>query len=185
MLANTPDTRIATFGRSSGLLHAIFGGLFIGAACVGVVMATLMLRHPDLETIVLIALGFAGSCALGAAFLNAWRSPALVVRPGVVTIQTLFGTRDIPVRPGQPVGEYLASSMEGGTISGTVEDNKFVHFYVRDGNGELVELVALHRATPVLVPIRQALVEIAGLRIDRLKPVHGWMRSRPDVSHWK
>jgi len=149
------------------------------------VMAALMLRHPDLKTILLIALGFFGSCLLGLAMINIWRNPMLTVRPGVVTVPTLFGTREIRVRPGQPVGEYLASSARDNRGGGSIEGNKFVHFFLRDDRGRLVELLAMHREAPDLPPIRRAFVEIAGLRLDPLKPVARWASSRPDVSHWE
>lgn len=176
--------RSAEFRKPDGALAAAVGGLIIAAACVGVVMSALMLRSPDLTTIILIALGFAGACALGVAFINTWRRPMLAVRPDAVTVPTIFGVRDIPVRTGQPIGEFLASSVHSGGRGGTIEDNKFVHFYLKDADGALVELVALHRAAPMLAKMRRAFEEIAGLRIDQLDPVTKRGRSRPDVSHW-
>lgn len=177
--------RIAVFEKPAGILAAAVGFLIIAAACIGLVMSVLMLRRPDMMTSGLIAAGFAGSCLLGAAFINTWRIPMLVIRPESVAIPALFGTRTIPVKPGQPVGELLASSVYSDRRGGMIEDNKFVHFYLLDGNGALVELVALHRAAPELEPMRRAFVEIAGLRIDRLKPVVKHGGSRPDVTHWQ
>ena len=176
----------AVFKRPDGLLVAGMGLLLILAACVGVVMAALMARGFDLKTIVLIGLGFSGICALGAGFINAWRTPMLTIRPDAFVVPTFFGARTIAVGPDQPLGEFLASSDRGSSNRpGTIEDNKFVHFYTLDARGALVELAALHRAAPMIAKIRRAFQDVAGLEPETLKADPNVRRARPDVAHWK
>ena len=134
----------------------------------------------------MIGLGFSGTCALGAGFINAWRTPLLTIRPDAFVVPTFFGARAIPIGPGQPLGEFLASSSHGSSNRpGTIEGNKFVHFYTLDAHGALVELAALHRDTPMIAEIRRAFQDVAGLKPETLKadPKARW--SRPDVAHWK
>lgn len=139
----------AEFKRPDGVLVAGMGLLIIVAACAGVIMAVLLGSSFDLKTITLIALGFVGACALGAGFINAWRTPMLTIGPDALIVPTFFGAREIPIRTGHPVGEFLASPKTGGgSRGGTIESNKFVHFYTLDAGGALIELAALHRAAP-------------------------------------
>lgn len=180
-----PAERIAAFKRSDGPLLAVMGGLMIGAAAIGVVMAVFLLRHPDMKTVLQIALGFAGAFALGVAIINAWRNPLLVARPDGITILTFFGTGDIPVRPGRPVGEYLATPAGTGPRGDGIEGNRFVHFCLQDRGGNLVRLLALHREAPDLPRVRCAFEEIAGLRLEQLKMIARGANSRPDVAHWR
>ncbi len=141
--------------------------------------------HPaPYRNLPLVVLGFIGIGALGYGFINAWRSPLLTVRPDRLTIPTFFGARDIPVKPGHPVGEYLASSHRGGnSIAGTIEERKFVHLYTLDANGSLTELIAMHRAARQIPYIRHALQDIAGLRIETLGVDP--KTKGPDISHWR
>jgi len=160
------------------------GVLIIAAACAGVGTLAVVARNYDLATIALIVLGFAGACALGAGFINAWRTPMLTIRPDALAIPTFFGKREIPIRPGHPLGEYLASSHRSSRRAGTIEGNKFVHFFTLDADGVLTELVALHRAAPEIAQIRRAFEAVAGLTVEPLK-VDAAKPSRPDVAHWR
>ena len=178
--------RKAVFKRPDGLLIAIMGILLIAAASAGVVMAALLMRGPDLKTIALIAAGFSGALALAAGFINAWRTPLLTIAPDRLTVPTFFGARDIPIAPGYPLGEFLASSDRGGSNRpGTPEGNKFVHFYTLDAQGALTELAALHRDAPMIAQIRRAFGEVAGLTVETLKADPRSRLARPDVAHWK
>lgn len=175
----------AEFARQDGVIVAGMGVLIILAACVGVVMLAFMARSYDLKTFGLVVAGFIGACALGYAFINTWRTPLLIVQPDVLTIPTFFGRREIPIKPGHPLGEYLASSVRSGkSIAGTIEERKFVHFFTLDSRGALTELVAMHRAAQQIPYIRQALRDIAGLKIETLK-VDPKKPGKPDVSHWR
>ena len=175
--------QIAEFKRQDGAIVAGMGVLIIVAACGGVIFLLFAARSYDLKTTGLVILGFIGACALGYAFINVWRRPMLTVRPDRLTIPTFFGVRDIPIRPDHPLGEYLASSVRGGnSIAGTIEERKFVHFYTLDARGSLTELVAMHRAAQQIPYIRQALQDVAGLKIETLKA--NPKSKGPDVSHW-
>lgn len=176
----------AEFKRPDGVVIAAMGILIIAAAIAGVVMAALLARSFDLKTIALIGIGFLGASALGAGFINAWRTPMLTVRPDALKVPTFFGAREIPIREGHPIGEFLAVS-DRGSVSrpGTVEANKFVHFYTLDGEGALTELAALHRAAPMIGQIRRAFAEVAGLKLETLQADPKSKRARPDVAHWK
>ncbi|WP_131802279.1 hypothetical protein [Yoonia tamlensis] len=170
------------FKRSDGLVLAGLGVVFIAAACVGVVMLAFMARIYDAKTIILTALGFLGACALGVGFINAWRTPMLTISASAIVKPTFFGRKEIAIRKNHPLGEYLASSVHGSRRTGTIEGNKFVHFYTLDA-GVLTELVSMHRDAPVLVDIRRAFRDVAGLTIETLK-VDANKPSRPDVAHW-
>lgn len=154
------------------------------AACAGVIMVGLQARSVDLKTVVLMVLGFAGACTLGAAFINAWRTPMLTIRPDAVIVPTFLGQRTIPMKSGHPLGEFLASSNRGSTQGGTIEDNKYVHFYTLDADGALTELVAMHRAAPEIPQIRRAFQEVAGKKPETLKADPKTKKARPDVAHW-
>lgn len=182
--AKATFVQMAEFKRQDGVIVAIMGVLIILAACAGVVVVLITARSYDLKTAGLVILGFIGACGLGYAFINAWRTPILTVRPDRLTIPTFFGVRDIPITPGHPMGEYLASSTRGSnSIAGTIEDQKFVHFFTLDAKGSLTEVVAMHRAAPQIPFIRRAFQEVAGLKIETLKPDR--TAKKPDVSHWR
>ncbi|MCB9897994.1 MAG: hypothetical protein H6825_08325 [Planctomycetes bacterium] len=173
------------FKRPEGILLAVMGVLFILAACAGVVMAVLIGQDFDVETVTLIVLGFLGACALGVGFIHAWRTPMLTIQPDALTVPTFFGAREIPIGPGHPVGEFLASSDKVSHRSGTIESNKFVFFYTLDARGTLTELVSMHRAAPAVAQIRRALEQVAGLRVEVLEADPNSRKARPDVAHWK
>lgn len=173
------------FKRSDGPLLAVMGVLMIGAAFIGLGMAIFMIRDADLKTNLLILLGFGGACALGYAFLNAWREPMLTIRPDALVIPTFFGTRSIPVGPGHPLGEFLAVSHRTSRNTGTIEGNKFVHFFTLDGRGKLTELVALHRDAPEIPEIRRALQQVAGLTVETLRKDPTSRKVKPDIAHWR
>lgn len=173
----------AAFRRPDGALVAGMGVLIIATACAGVVTVVLVARSYDLVTVALIVLGFAGACALGAGFINSWRTPMLTIRPDALTIPTFFGQRKIPIEPNHPLGEYLASSHRSSRRTGTIDGNKFVHFFTLDADGVLTELVALHRAAPEIARIRRAFEDVAGLTVETLK-VDAAKPSRPDIAHW-
>lgn len=177
--------RQAVFKRPDGLLIAIMGLLLIAAASAGVVMAVLLMRGPDLKTIALIVVGFSGALALAFGFINAWRTPLLTIAPDRLTVPTFFGAREIPIGRGHPLGEFLASSDRGGSNRpGTLEGNKFVHFYTLDAHGTLTELAALHRDAPLIAPMRRAFRDVAGLTVETLKADPNARLTRPDVAHW-
>jgi len=159
------------------------GVCVIAAATVGFVMVAVIATSFDLKTAVLMVLGLLGAWALGAGFINGWRTPLLVVRPDALTIPTFFGARDIPISPSHPMGEYLASSRHS-SRNGTIEGNKFVHFFTLDAAGTLTQVAAMHRDAPMIADIRRALTDVAGLKIETLK-VNQKKKTRPDVSHWK
>lgn len=172
------------FKNPDGVLVAGMGVLIIAAACAGVVTVAVVVRSYDLATTALITLGFAGACALGVAFINVWRTPMLKIRPDALTIPTFFGQREISIKAGHPLGEYLASSHRSSRRTGAIESNKFVHFFTLDADDVLTELVALHRAAPVIAQIRSAFEDVAGLTVETLK-IDAANPSRPDVAHWR
>ncbi len=174
----------AEFKRPDGALIVGMGALIILAALAGVLFIAFAGRGIDLKTVALIILGFAGACALGAGFINAGRTPMLTIRPDAFTIPTFFGQRDIPIRPGQPLGEYLASSVKRTSRAGTIEGNKFVHFCTLDETGVLTELRSMHRDAPEIPEIRRAFQNVAGLTVETLSLDPKSRRSRPDVAHW-
>lgn len=176
--------REAVFKRPAGALVAIMGVLILLATAVGLVLVVATGAFFDLKTAVLVTLGVAGAGALGVAFINAWRTPMLTVRPDALIVPTVFGAREIRTGPGHPVGEFLAVSDRGSGRVGTIEANKFVHFYTLDGSGRLVELAAMHRDAPEIPAIRRALVEVGGLRVETLRADPKSRLSRPDVGHW-
>lgn len=171
------------FKRPDGVLAATFGALIIASACIGVIMVAVVARSYDLKTIALTVSGFVGACALGAGFINAWRTPMLTIRPEAITIPTFWGRREIVIQKDHPLGEYLASSQKSSRKTGTIEGNKFVHFYTLDA-GRLIELISMHRDAPTLADIRSAFHDVAGLSIETLK-VDTAKPTRPDVSHWE
>ncbi|MGY3436364.1 MULTISPECIES: hypothetical protein [unclassified Marinovum] len=176
--------RQVDFKRPDGALVAGMGVLIIAAACTGLVMALFMGKDFDLKTNALVLAGFAGACALGYAFLNTWRRPMLSIRPDRVVIPSFFGAKTIPISPGQPFGEFLATSYHGFDRPGTIEGNKFVHFYTLDARGELTKLMALHRDAPEIDTIRRAFLEVAGLKAETLKADKTSRKGKPDIAHW-
>lgn len=182
MSDSAPSPGIAAFRRPDGPAVIVVGALMMAAAFAGAVAAVLMLRHPDLKTITIISLGLFAVSGLGLAFIHAGRCPLLVVRPDAVIIPTLCGTRQIPVRAGQNLGEMLAHSARAGGNRSPGEGHKFVHFYLRDANGQPIELLALHRDAPDLIPIRRALAEIAGLKFKQLRAIKLHAQTKPDFS---
>ncbi len=177
--------RRAAFKRPDGPIIAVMGGLIIGAALVGVGMALVMMRDPDLQTVILLVLGTIGALSLGAGFLNAWRVPMLTIWPDRVMVPTFFGRREVMLKMGARVGEVLATPAHGGRRAGGIEGNKFVHFFVLDGSGEVVELLALHRAAPLVEDVRRAFQNIAGLKVDVLARDPKAPRPRPDPAQWR
>ena len=176
----------ADFRRPDGPLLAAMGVLIIAAACAGLGFALFAGAGFDLNTNLLVLAGFLGAVALGLAFLNAWRSPMLTVRPDALVLPTAFGTRTIPLSPGHPAGEFLGPSDRGGARRpGGPEANRFVHFYTLDAKGNLTELAALHHAAPEIPRIREALQQVAGLKIETLSPDPTSRRARPDTRHWR
>ena len=173
------------FKRPGGVLLAGMGAVIILAACAGAVMAVLAEQDFRLETLAPVALGLLGACALGVGFINAWRTPMLTIQPDSLTVPTFFGAREIPIKAGHPVGEFLASSDKSSNRAGTIESNKFVHFYTLDARGTLTELVSMHRAAPGVAEMRRAFEHVAGLEVEVLEADPNSMRSRPDVAHWK
>jgi hypothetical protein len=169
--------------RPDGILTAGLGVLIIAAAFVGVIMLAVLAQSYDPKTICLAALGFAGACALGAGFVNTWRTPMLTIRPGALIIPTFFGQREILIDTDHPLGEYLASSVHSNRRSGTIEGNKFIHFYTLDA-GVLVELLSMHREATEISNIRRAFQDVAGLSIEVLD-VDAAKPSRPDIAHWE
>jgi hypothetical protein len=139
----------------------------------------------DLVTLTLSAVGFVGACVVGGGFINAWRTPMLTIHARALSVPTFLGHRDIAIKPNHPVGEYLASSIRSNRKSGTIEGNKFVHFYTLDGDGVLTELVALHRDAPEIAGIRRAFGDIAGLTVETLKVDPNSSPQGPDIAHWK
>jgi len=185
MSGKESSVKQAEFENPGSILSAGIGFLIILAACAGVIMVAVTAQSFDVATFAMIVLGFAGACALGVAFINTWRRPMLTIRPDAFTVPTTFGTREIAIKAGHPVGEFLASSHRGNHRAGTIESNKFVHFYTLDAAGALVELVAMHRAAPEIAPIRRAFTDVAGLKVETLNADPKSKRSRPDVAHWK
>jgi len=183
MVENVAPVQVVEFKRPDGILLTYLGGVIISAAFLGLIVVAVLARSYDLKTVTLCVLGFAGACALGAGFINAWRTPMLTIRPNVLTKTTFFGQREISIHEGHPFGEYLASSVHSRRRGGTIEGNKFVHFYTLDA-GDLVELVAMHREATEISQIRRAFQDVAGLTIETLK-VDAKNPSRPDVAHWK
>lgn len=174
------------FKRPDGVLLAGMGILLIAAAFLGVIAVVFAGAARDPVTLVLLILGFIGVCALGYGFINAWRTPMLTVRPDALGVPTFFGSRTIPVAPGHPVGELLGSQDVGGLRKGAaLADNKFVHIYTLDRTGTLIELISLHRNTPILADIRHALQDVSGLTIETLAPDSRAKRLRPDIRHWE
>jgi len=167
-----------------GFLSAGIGFLIILAACAGLIMVVVTAQRFDLKTFAMIVVGFAGACALGGAFINTWRTPLLTIRPDAFTVPTMFGAREIAIKAGHPVGEFLASSHRGGNRGGTIESNKFVHFYTLDAAGALIELVSMHRAALEIPQIRRAFTEVAGLKVETLSADPNSRWSRPDIAHW-
>ena len=167
--AEAGSVALGEFRRPDGVLIAGMGLAIIGAALAGAGAALVLGRTLDLGTLALIGLGVAGAGALGAGFINAWRTPMLTIRPDTLTVPTVFGAREIPIAAGHPVGELVASAVQGSTRGGTIEANKFVHFYTLDAGGALTELVALHRAAPMIEEIRRGFREIAGLKVEALR----------------
>lgn len=170
------------------MVHLVMGGLFVLAAAGGLGalgVAFLAGERFDLKTIGLALAGAVGAVALGYGFIHSARVPLLTVRPDALVVPTFFGRREIEVGPGHPVGEFIASSKHGGGGAGTIEERKFSHFYTLDGAGRLVELVALHRAAPMIPEIRAALRDVAGLEVEELRRAPGTRQSRPDVAHWR
>jgi hypothetical protein len=184
MTDHTTPERRADFKRPDGPIIAAMGVLIFGAALVCAGMAVVMLRDPDLQTLIFLALGLVGALVLGAGFLNAWRVPLLTILPDRLVVPTFFGTREIKLGPGGRVGEMLATPAHGGRRTGAIEGNKFVHFFAMDGSGEVVELLALHRASPLVGEIRRAFAEVAGLKLQTLQRDPKARRPRPDVSQW-
>lgn len=174
----------AAFARPDGPIIAVMGCLIIGAALVGVGMAVVMMRDPDLQTLVLLALGTVGALLLGAGLLNAWRVPMLMIWADRVMLPTFFGRREVMLVPGGRVGEVLATPAHGGGRAGDIEGNKFVHFFALDAAGDVVELLALHRASPMVEAIRRAFEDIAGLKVDVLTRDPKAPRPRPDPAQW-
>ena len=185
MIGKVTTMKRAEFKRPDGVLIAGMGILIIVAACAAVIMAVSVTESFDLATIALIVLGFSGACALGIGLINTWRTPMLTVRPDVLTVPTFFVEREIPIKAGHPLGEYLASSIRNRRRLGTIEGNKFVHFYTLDSVGVLTELMCLHREAPEIAPVRRAFKDIAGLTIETLKVDPNSKPSGPDVEHWK
>lgn len=177
--------RKVEFKRPDGPVIAALGVLMIAAAFVGLGMAVFLMHDVDLKTNLLILLGFCGACALGYAFVNAWRVPLLTVRPDALVIPTFFGVRSIAIAPGHPLGEFLAVTHRSSRRTGTIEGNKFVHFYTLDGRGALTELVAMHRDAPQIPEIRRALQQVAGLRCEMLRKDPASRQVRPDIAHWR
>jgi hypothetical protein len=175
--------QVYEFKRPDGILIACLGVLIIAAAFVGVIMLAVLAQSYDLKTICLTALGFVGACALGTGFINTWRTPMLTIRPGALIIPTFFGQREILIDADHPLGEYLASSVHSNRRSGTIEGNKFTHFYTLDA-GVLVELLSMHREAIEIPNIRCAFQDVAGLSIETLK-VDTANPSLPDIAHWK
>lgn len=184
-MPTSAQPRIALFKRPDGPIVAMFGMVILVATWGGIVTAAVMMRRLDAGTVALMLLGLAGGTALAAGMINAWRVPMLVIRHDCFTIPTFFATRDIAIGPGQRVGELLASSHLSPDRAGSIEGNKFVHFYALDDLGKPVELLALHRDAPQIPHIRRALAEVAGLPIDSLHPVRTSGRVRPDLAHWQ
>ncbi|OWU86542.1 hypothetical protein ATO6_07070 [Oceanicola sp. 22II-s10i] len=174
-----------SFDRPDGILVAGVGILMIAAASVGIVALIVMSGGLDLKTYALALIGWTGACALGWAFVNAWRTPMLTVRPDALIVPSWFASRTIPIRPGHPIGELLAIPDFGGHRPGNAEGNKFAHIYTLDDAGKLTLLTALHRDAPALTMIRRALTETAGLRLERLEKDLNARRTLPEISHWK
>lgn len=177
--------QIATFKRPDGVIIAAMGGLVIVGALSGAAAAVVATRAPDLQTLAAVGFCVVAALMLGAGLLNAWRRPMLVIGADRLIVPTFFGAREIAFMDGHPVGELLASSVHTGNRLGDIESNKFVHFFTLDGKGDLVELVALHRASPLVPQIRRAFSDIAGLTVEVMVRDPKARRPRPDVSHWR
>lgn len=174
------------FKRPGGPAVAGMDVLCIGAAIVGLGMAVTMMRGVDLKTVVLIFLGFCGTCALGYACLNAWRVPLPTVRPDALVIPAFFGARRIPLGPGHPLGKFLAvSDQVRRRRTVTTDASTYVHFYTLDGRGALTKLVAMRRDAPQLPQVRRALRDVAGLRSETLRQDPASRKVKPDVAHWR
>jgi hypothetical protein len=174
----------AIFKRPDGGILLVMAALVFAAALAGLVLGVAMAWSGDFATSGLALAGCAGACALGAGLVNGWRTPMLEIKADALVIPTAFGKREIPIRKGHPLGEYLASSHRRTSSAGTIEGNKFVHFFTLDNAGQLTELVAMHREAPVIADIRRALRDITGLEIETLT-VDPNRPSRPDIAHWR
>ena len=185
MTAQTDAPRKAEFRHPAGLLNAVVGGLLGGGALVGAGVAVAVMPGLDARGVTVLALVLAVVLSVAVGLLNSWRQPLLVVAPDRLTIPTFFGRREIAVRPGQTIGELLATPAHGGRRSGSIEGNRFVHFFALDGAGQPVLLVALHRNAPMVAGIRRALQEIAGLRVTVMARDPKAPRPRPDVRQFR
>lgn len=173
------------FHRPGRWLVAVLGVLILLGALAAAGTAPFLMRDPDAKSLLLLGLGLCGAGVLAAGCWNAWRVPLLTVRPDLLVVPRFLGTREVALSPGHPVGELLASPDHGGNRPGSIEAGKFVFVFTLDGEGELVELLSLHRAAPMLADVRRALREIAGLEIEQLVRDPGARRPRPDVRHWR
>ena len=177
--------RTATFLHPARELSAGIGGLLIVAALAGAgfVIATASALEPA-RTVVQLAFALAVA-AIGWGLTNAWRTPLLVVEPGRILVPTFFAQREISVRPGHRAGELLASSPSSSHRAGPIEANKFVYFFALAPDGTVEQIVALHRAAPMIQNIRHALHKIAGLPIDHITRDPGARRPWPDAAAWR
>lgn len=172
------------FKAPGGAISAIMGGLIGLGSLGGAGFALAAMPGFDLRTTLIAAAGLIGGLALAFGFVNSARQPMLRVEPGRLTIPTFFGTREIAVAPGQKVGELLATPASGGNRSGSIEGNRFVHFFALDATGQPVLLLALHRATPLLDDIRRALQQVCGLRVEVVPRDRKARRPWPDMAQW-
>lgn len=161
------------------------GFAILAAALGGGVFAAVEMRNPEPKSVVLVVLGGLGALALAAGLLNAWRVPLLSIRADRLVVPTFFGRREIALRPGHRVGELLATPAHAGNRPGDLEANKFVHFFTLDGTGRVVELAALHRASPMVEQIRRAFAQLAGVQVEPLSRDPAARRPWPEVRHWR
>lgn len=171
------------FHRPDAILVAVMGGILIAGSLAGLIAALVIGKNFDYATSASILLCVAIVCAVGYGMINAWRHPLLTVTPEALIVPTFFGTRTIPITPGHPVGELLATPSRSRRPGGH-EANKFVHFFTLDARGKLVELLALHRDAPEIPQIRRALREVGGLSVETLSVDQRAGPARPDISHW-
>lgn len=161
------------------------GFAVFAAALAAAVVAAVEMQDPEPTSVVLLVLAVGGALALGAGLLNAWRVPLLSIRADRLVVPTFFGRREIALRPGHRVGELLATPAHAGNRPGELEANKFVHFFTLDGAGRVVELAAVHRASPMVEQIRRAFAQLAGVQVEPLSRDPAVRRPWPAVGHWR
>ncbi|MBI1417364.1 MAG: hypothetical protein GC146_09090 [Limimaricola sp.] len=184
MTQDPGPTRSPEFILPGKVANGIVGVAIIIAAIVGVLLALVAGSWSDPATIAWLLLGLVGAVALGLGMINAWRTPALTIRPGQICVPSFFGERRITVRPGELVAELLATPVNGGNRVGPIEANRFVHLFVRDADGRPVQILAMHPAAPEVDKVRRALGDIAGLRVVPAGRAPGAKRPVPDPSSW-